>query len=54
MTEAVKAMCEWALKQNGVTSVIAETELEVLASQKILERCGFKKDKSGETFWWRL
>jgi [ribosomal protein S5]-alanine N-acetyltransferase len=54
MTEAVKAMCEWALKQNCVTNVIAETELEGLASQKILERCGFKKDKSRETFWWRL
>lgn len=54
MTEAVNAMCEWVLKQNGVTSVIAETYLENLASQKILERCGFKKDKVGETFWWKL
>lgn len=54
MTEAVKAMCELALKQNGVTSVIAETDLEGLASQKILERCGFKNDKQGETLWWRL
>ncbi|MDS1003813.1 GNAT family N-acetyltransferase [Clostridium sporogenes] len=54
MTEAVKAMCGWALKQNGVTSVIAETDLEGLASQKILKRCGFKKDKEEETFWWRL
>ncbi|EDU38649.1 N-acetyltransferase [Clostridium sporogenes] len=54
MTEAVKAMCGWALKQNGVTSVIAETDLEGLASQKILKACGFKKDKEGETLWWRL
>ncbi|EKO1913037.1 GNAT family N-acetyltransferase [Clostridium botulinum] len=54
MTEAVKAMCGWALKQNGVTSVIAETDLEGLASQKILKCCGFKKDKEGETLWWRL
>lgn len=54
MTEAVKAMCGWALKQNGVTSVIAETDLEGLASQKILKSCGFKKDKEGETLWWRL
>lgn len=54
MTEAVKAMCGWALKQNGVTSVIAETDLEGLASQKILKRCGFKKDKEEETLWWRL
>ncbi len=54
MTEAAKAMCEWALKQNGVKSVIAETELENFASQNILERCGFKEDKRGETIWWRL
>lgn len=54
MTEAVKSMCGWALKQNGVTSVIAETDLEGLASQKILKRCGFKKDKEEETLWWRL
>lgn len=54
MTEAAKAMCDWALKQNGVKSVIAETELENFASQNILERCGFKVDKRGETLWWRL
>ena len=54
MTEAVKAMCQWALKQNNVTSVIAETDLEGLASQRILERCGFKKYKEEETLWWRL
>lgn len=54
MTEAVKAMCEWALKQNGVTSVIAETDLEGLASQKILERCGFKKYRQEETIWWKV
>lgn len=54
MTEAVKAMCDWALKQNDVVSVIAETDLEGLASQKILERCGFEKYHQGETLWWRL
>lgn len=54
MTEAVKSMCEWAFKQNGVTSVIAETELDNLASQRILERCGFKQYKREETLWWRL
>ncbi|KAJ50169.1 RimJ/RimL family protein N-acetyltransferase [Clostridium tetanomorphum] len=54
MTEAVKAMCEWALKQKGVRNVIAETDLDGFASQRILERCGFKKDKELETLWWRL
>ncbi len=42
MTEAVKAMCEWALKQKGVRNVIAETDLAGFASQRILECCGFK------------
>ncbi|AQS11235.1 acetyltransferase (GNAT) family protein [Clostridium saccharobutylicum] len=54
MTEAAKAMCQWALKQNGVKSVIAETDLDGVASQKILERCGFKNYKREETLWWRL
>ncbi len=54
MSEATKAMCEWALKQNGVKNVIAETDLDGVASQRILERCGFKKYKEEETLWWRL
>lgn len=54
MTEAAKGMCQWALKQNGVKSVIAETDLDGVASQKILERCGFKNYKREETLWWRL
>ncbi len=54
MTEAVKEMCEWALKQNSVINVIAETDLEGLASQNILKRCGFKKYEEGETLWWIL
>ncbi|WP_411679429.1 GNAT family N-acetyltransferase [Clostridium thailandense] len=52
MTEAVKAMCQWALKQNYVTNVIAETDFENFSSQNILKRCGFKKYKQGETLWW--
>jgi ribosomal-protein-alanine N-acetyltransferase len=54
MTEATKAMCEWALKQNNVSNVIAETDLNGFASQRVLERCGFKKYKQEETIWWRL
>ncbi len=41
MTEAVKAMCDWALMQCELTSVIAETDPDGLTPQKILERCGF-------------
>ena len=54
MTEAVMAMTQWALKQDGVLSVIAETELDGFASQRILKRCGFKKYKEEAATWWRL
>lgn len=54
MTEAVEAMCGWAAKQAGVMSVIAETDLDGYASQRILKRCGFEEYRRGETIWWRL
>lgn len=54
MTETVKAMCQWALEQKGVTSVIAETEIDGYASQRILKRCGFCEQKRGKTVWWEL
>lgn len=40
-TEAVGAAVLWALRQPGVTRVEAETEPENLASQRVLEKCGF-------------
>ena len=54
MTEAVAAMCDWALSQQGVQHVIAETEAENLASQRILQRCGFISQTSSGTFQWIL
>lgn len=54
MTEAVRSMCAWALAQPGVTHVTAETDLDGLASQRVLLRCGFKESSRGETAWWRL
>lgn len=53
MTEAVRAMCEFALNWEGVLSVTAETDLDGFASQRVLERCGFEKYRQGETAWWR-
>ena len=41
MTEAVKAVCAWALTQEGVTRVEAETEPDNAASQRVLARAGF-------------
>ena len=54
MTEAVKSMCDWALRQSGVVAVIAETDRDGLASQSILEQCGFDKYDERDTIWWRL
>lgn len=54
MTEAVQAMCQWAMKQELIYHVIAETDIDGIPSQRILERCGFKQYKQGDTLWWRL
>lgn len=54
MTEAVQAMCDWALAQENVAHILAETEVDGWASQRILKRCGFQEDKRGETIWWKL
>lgn len=54
MTEAVKAMCEFALKKAGVSHILAETDSDGYASQRILKRCGFRKDRQEKTIWWKL
>jgi len=54
MTEAIKAMCDWALKQEGVRTVIAETEVNNIPSQNVLKRCGFTEYKTDGTIWWKL
>ena len=41
MTEAVKAVCAWAMTRPGVTRVEAETEPDNTASQRVLARAGF-------------
>lgn len=41
-TEAVKALCGWAITQDMVYFVDAETEPENFASQRVLEKSGFK------------
>lgn len=41
-TEAVDAAVRWALGEPGVTRVEAETDPENRASQRVLEKCGFR------------
>jgi RimJ/RimL family protein N-acetyltransferase len=54
MTEAVKTMCDWILRQEGVSHVTAETDAGGTASQNVLKRCGFTLYKQEQTLWWRL
>ena len=51
MTETVAEMCRFAFS-TGIKEVIAETEKENIASQKVLKRCGFEIYDNGETLWW--
>lgn len=55
MTEAVKALSEWALRQTNVNSVIAETYKDNPASMRVLEKCRMVKYKVTDTsLWWKL
>ena len=54
MTEAVQAFCRWALEQESISSVIAETDTCNLKSHGVLQRCGFEVYKTEEAIWWRL
>lgn len=51
-TEAVTALCDFALL--GVRVVLADTDRENVASQRVLEKCGFALAGSTEaTLLWR-
>lgn len=53
-TEAVQAVCDWALSQTNVNAVEAEAEQNNKASMRVLEKCGFaalgKVGKEGPRF----
>ena len=46
MTEAVTALCRWAMKQPGVSRVEAEAEEDNHASIRVLEKSGFRRTGS--------
>lgn len=54
MTEALTALCDWALSQPGVSAVIAETENANLSSRRVLQKVGMRIFRDGESSWWRL
>lgn len=55
MTEAVKALIEWAFQDSSVQSVCAETLKDNLASQRVCQKAGMSFDhETEEGFWWRI
>lgn len=48
MIEAVKIICKWALKEQGISRIIALTEKDNFASQRVLQKCGFVKYKEDD------
>ncbi len=55
MTEMVQGMIGWAKTQPGIRRVIADTDTENVASQKVLEKCGFRMfDRVEEMLWYEL
>lgn len=49
MAKAVEALCRWALRQEGVRQITAKTDADDFASQRLLQRCGFRERSRGET-----
>ena len=47
-SEALKAMTQWAFGQKDVVFVEAETAPDNAASKRVLEKCGFVPDGTGE------
>ena len=56
-TEAVSAVTEWAVQQDGITCVEAEAEEDNIASLRVLEKSGFvpngERGEEGPRFVWK-
>ncbi|AKN31356.1 GCN5 family acetyltransferase [Clostridium carboxidivorans P7] len=48
MTEAVGIISKWALREQGISRIIALTEKDNFASEKVLQKCGFVKYKEDD------
>ena len=53
MTEMVGGLVNWAGQREGVWRVVADTDAENVASQKVLEKAGFRLfDRIENMLWW--
>lgn len=53
-TEAARTVCAYALGQAGVDTVVAHTEPDNAASQRVVARAGFRRDGEGENGLYRF
>ena len=53
-TEAARAVCGYALEQSEVEVVVAHTDPENSASQRVVARVGFTRDGEGENGLYRF
>lgn len=55
MTEAVRALVQWAFAQDGCTRVTAETLRENIASQRVLQKSGLALERTAENMvYWKI
>jgi RimJ/RimL family protein N-acetyltransferase len=55
MTETLKIIIKWSFKHGEIKRVIAETNKDNIASQRVLEKVGMKKYKEEEkTYWYKI
>lgn len=55
MAEIVGGLVRWAGQQPGVRRVVADTNVENVASQRVLEKNGFRLfDRVEEMLWWEI
>lgn len=55
MKNALMAMLKWAFYREYVTTIVAETRKDNIASQKVLTKVGMKKYKTTkEHFWYKI
>ena len=53
MSEMVGGLIGWAVQQPGVRRVVADTEIDNIASQKVLKKAGFQQFEQIENMlWW--
>ncbi|MFJ6207554.1 GNAT family N-acetyltransferase [Lysinibacillus sp. NPDC092081] len=55
MTETVRAMKDWLLRQSNVKYVVADTDKDNIASHKVLQKAGATLySESEELYYWRF